>query len=167
MSFSGALTRTVPRAWCVVQSFQATLDYVAEFFQGLPDRFRGGVDEGLELARAAAEQDGVEWNDDEVYEALMTELQGLMEEKLGGGANVGDNKPREKTIAWYIERHHEPVADGVDMTVLQACYFAMQLKHNYNMTELGMDRLCAVMSVGGMWPEDNLMPRCASCSYCC
>lgn len=145
-----------------VQSFQATLDYVTEVFQCLPQRYRGGVDEGLEFARVAAEQDGVEWNEEEVYEALMTELQGLIDERLGSGEENGDKKPRARTIAWYIERHHEPVAPSVDTTVLQACYFAMALKHHHNMTDAGMDKLCAGLSVGGLWPEDNLMPRCGS-----
>lgn len=145
----------------VVQSFQATLQYLTEVIQDMPERFRGGIEDGVEMARAAAAEDGIEWNEDEVYEALMTELQGLMAAKLGDDA-IGDKKPREKTIAWYIERHHEPVAPGVDLTVLQACYFSMQLKHHHNMNETGMDKLCAFLSVGGVWPEDNLMPRCCT-----
>jgi len=143
-----------------MQSFQETLEYVVEAFKDLPQRFRGGVEDGLEAARAAALNDGVEWDDDEVYQALLTELEGLMQARLGAGDDGGQMQPRAGSIAWYIERHHEPLVPGIPLTVLQACYQVMFLKHYRGLNEVGTDELCGLVAVGGMLNEGNLMPRC-------
>ena len=143
-----------------MQSYSAKFDYIKDLVDANFERFRGGVEEGLEAFRLHALRDGVEWNEDDVYETLMSELEGLIEAKLNPDADAGNKKPRKHSVAWYIERHHEPVADRSSMTVLQACYCLMYTKHYRGLNEMGMDELCGMISLGGLLQEDNIMPRC-------
>lgn len=119
-------------------------------------RYRGGIEAGLADLQQAALRDGVDWSDSELYTALLTELEGLIEAKLDPEAST---QPREKTIRWYIQKHHEPLTPGLDMTVLQACYWTMYTRHYGGLNERVMNQLCGVIAIGGLLSKDNLMPR--------
>lgn len=141
------------------QSYDAKFEYLRQLVEDNFERFRGGVEEGLEAFRLHALRDGVQWEEEDVYATLMAELEGLIEAKLNPNADADERKPRKHSVAWYIQRHHEPVANRLDMTVLQVCYCLMYTKHYRGLNELGMDELCGMISEGGLLHEDNNMPK--------
>lgn len=144
----------------MLQTIGEKLEYIKEIAEANIDRFRGGVEAGLDSFRLQALRDGVDWDEEDVYASLMTELESLIQAKLAGNADAGDRKPRRHSVAWYIERHHEPVAAGVDMTVLQASYYVMYTKHHRGLNDMGMDEICGMIALGGLLREDNNMPKC-------
>lgn len=148
-----------------MQNFRRCLEYSNAFVLSDIERFRGGVDHGLAALRLAATADGVDLHekDEAMYASLMAELQDLIDRKLGvpEHATGDDIQPRKGTLAWYIQRRHEPVAPGSDLTLLQVCYSLMFTKHFRGTNDVGMEELCGLLSVGGLLPPDNIMPKYA------
>lgn len=142
-----------------LQSLQSTLEYATAILTAGGDRVRGGVASNLQQLHVASIQDGMPWSTIVRSEVLMTELQSLIESLQSSDAT---RPPRRGSVKWYQERQHQPISDGSDITVLQACYWTLYTRHYRGLTERGMDDLCAVLSVGGFLKGPNLMPRCAT-----
>lgn len=152
------LEHVVLRQVVLLQCLEDTLEYASAVLNESSTRFRGGVAAGIQLLHDAALKDGVPWSSITASEVLMTELESLIASMQSSAV---DTPPRENTVRWYQERQHEPVAEGSDITVLQACYWTLFTRHYRGLSARGMDDLCSVLAVGGFLKGDNIMPRCA------
>lgn len=146
-----------------LQSLYDTLDYCEAVLTSDTGRFRGGVVDGMNQLQQAAQRDGLPWQLISTSESLMIELRSLIESLQDPTAS---RPPREKSVRWYQQKQHEPIAPGVEVTVLQACYWALYTRHFRGLNERGMDDMCGVLSAGGFLPENNLMPRCDTLLGC-
>lgn len=154
-----------------VQNFEHVLEYARGVVDSSVERFRGGIEHGLQAVLPAALADGIDLTEQTMYDTLMAELQELIDQKLAALApDDGDGRqPRKGSLAWYIRQSNEPVAPGSDLTVLQVCYALMFTKHFRGMNDVGMAEICGMMAVGGLFPLDNNMPKCAEiyAGVCC
>lgn len=69
--------------------------------------------------------------------------------------------PRPWSMARIRPRLDQPVAAGCAITMRQAAYAGMWLKHMSGMTDKGLRIFAGLMSKGGFVPKPNSVPRCA------
>lgn len=144
----------------MVQNLVDLLDWGTSVLSDESGRFRGGIDDGMQQLQQAAWQHGMPWSVINMSETLRVELESLID-SLRDPAVA--KPPREGSVRWFIEKQHEPIAPGASVSVLQACYWTLYIRHYRGLNERGMDELCGVMSCGGLLPPQNLMPRCVGC----
>ena len=63
---------------------------------------------------------------------------------------------RKGTVEWYIERSHLPLYSGAPMTMRDAVYALMQLKHTSGIKDKAFSTLLSI--VKALLPPDNLLP---------
>lgn len=136
-------------------------------------RARGGMDaDVLGDMLAAAGIDVPPEEDVDAYDTMMIELQDLVRRarQPEGGAVGPHEAPRKFSVRWYKHHAHDPVVAGCEVTVLQMCYFIVNLHREGGMTAASVDCLCKAFLYGHVMtmPKDNKMPRCVSCyPGCC
>lgn len=72
------------------------------------------------------------------------------EEQAMGGSRAG-------TVAWYQERALEPIYHGSNLTVIQAAYLFLKLKHDNSFPDTGFDMIIRAFKETAL-PPDNLFP---------